>query len=155
MTMQTLQVNLTNDLYQQVRQHANKTNRSVEAEVIAAVEAFLATKSDAQVELPLALAEELAQLPFLDDAHLWQAARQIAPPEKNERIQELVLKQQAEGLTATEQQEVQQLQQYAQQLMLIRAEAAVLLQQRGFDISTLRQRVSPAPSDQGTNQPIT
>jgi len=58
-------------------------------------------------------------------------------------------------LTATEQQEVQQLQQYAQQLMLIRAEAAVLLQQRGFDISTLRQRVSPAPSDQGTNQPIT
>lgn len=155
MTMQTLQVNLTNDLYQQVRQRANKTNRSVEAEVIAAVEAFLATKTDAQIELPLALAEELAQLPFLDDTHLWQAARQIAAPEKNERIQELVLKQQAEGLTATEQQEVQQLQQYAQRLMLIRAEAAVLLQQRGFDISTLRQRVSPASSDQGTNQPIT
>jgi len=146
MTIQTLQLELSNELYQQVKQHAGKTNRTVEAEVIAAVEVFLAT-ADAPVGLPFALAEEIAQLPFLDDAHLWQAARQVAPPEKNKRIQALVLKQQAEGLTAAEQQEVQQLQQYAHRLMLVRAEAAVLLQQRGYDISVLRQRVPSAPSD--------
>jgi hypothetical protein len=151
MTMQTLQLNLPNELYQQVKQRAGKTNRTVEAEVIGAVEALLAADDD-QVGLPPDVAEEIAQLPFLDDAHLWQAARQLAPPEKNERMQELVLKQQAEGLTEAEQQEAQQLQQYAHRLMMIRAEAAVLLQQRGYDITTLRQPVPPSLSNNVTSQ---
>lgn len=145
--MQTLELTLSNELYQQVKQRAGQANRTVEAEVIAAVEALLATDNLA-VELPPTLAEEIAQLPFLDNDHLWQAARQVAPAEKNERIQALVLKQQAEGLTATEQEEAQQLQFYAHRLMLIRAEAAVLLQQRGFNISTLRQAVSPSSNNQ-------
>lgn len=145
--MQTLELTLTNELYQQVKQRAGQTNRTVQAEVIAAVEALLATDNLA-VELPPTLAEEIAQLPFLDNDHLWQAARQIAPAEKNERMQALVLKQQAEGLTPTEQEEAQQLQFYAHRLMLIRAEAAVLLQQRGFNISTLRQAVSPSSNNQ-------
>ncbi len=145
--MQTLELTLTNELYQQVKQRAVQTNRTVQAEVIAAVEALLATDNLA-VELPPTLAEEIAQLPFLDNDHLWQAARQVAPAEKNKRMQALVLKQQAEGLTATEQEEAQQLQFYAHRLMLIRAEAAVLLQQRGFNISTLRQAVSPSSNNQ-------
>lgn len=151
MTMQTLQLNLPNELYQQVKQRAGKTNRTVEAEVIIAVEALLAAGDD-PLGLPPDVAEEIAQLPFLEDAHLWQAARQLAPPEKNERIQELVLKQQAEGLTAAEQQEAQQLQQYAHRLMIIRAEAAVLLQQRGYDIATLRQPISSSLSTNTTDQ---
>ena len=51
------------------------------------------TTDNSQLGLPLPLADELAQLPFPDDTHLSQAARQFAPIEKNERIQELVLKQ--------------------------------------------------------------
>lgn len=149
--MQTLELTLTNELYQQVKQRAGQTNRTVQAEVIAAVEALLATDNLA-VELPPTLAEELAQLPFLDNDHLWQAARQVAPAEKNKRMQALVLKQQAEGLTPTEQEEAQQLQFYAHRLMLIRAEAAVLLQQRGFNISTLRQAVSPLLNNQLANE---
>jgi len=66
----------------------------------------------------------------------------VASAEKNERMQQLVLKQQAEGLTATEREETQQLQHYAHRLMMIRAEAAVLLQQRGFDITPLRQPIA-------------
>lgn len=139
--MQTLEVTLTNELYQQVKERAGQTNRTVEAEVVAAVEALLAGE-DGQVGLSQPLAEELAQLAFLDDTHLWQAARQVAAMEKNERMQQLVLKQQAEGLTAAESAEAQQLQHYAHRLMMIRAEAAVLLQQRGFDITALRQPVS-------------
>lgn len=139
--MQTLEVTLTNELYQQVKQRAGQANRTVEAEVVAVVEALLAGE-DGQISLPLPLAEELAQLAFLDDTHLWQAARQVAAMEKNERMQQLVLKQQAEGLTAAEAAEAQQLQHYAHRLMMIRAEAAVLLQQRGFDITALRQSVS-------------
>lgn len=145
--MQTLELTLSNELYQQVKQRAGQANRTVEAEVIAAVEALLAPDNLSDELLPT-LAEEIAQLPFLDDDHLWQAARQIAPAEKNERMQALVLKQQAEGLTPTEQEEAQQLQFYAHRLMLIRGEAAVLLQQRGFNISTLRQAVSPTSNNQ-------
>ena len=149
--MQTLELTLTNELYQQVKQRAGQTNRTIQAEVIAAVEALLAP-DNLSGELPPTLAEEIAQLPFLDNYHLWQAARQVAPAEKNERMQVLVLKQQAEGLTPTEQEEAQQLQFYAHRLMLIRAEAAVLLQQRGFNISTLRQAVSPLLNNQLANE---
>lgn len=151
--MQTLELTLSNELYQQVKQRAVQTNRTVEAEVIAAVEALL-TPDNLSGELSPTLAEEIAQLPFLDNDHLWQAARQVAPAEKNERMQALILKQQAEGLTPTEQEEAKQLQSYAHRLMLIRAEAAILLRQRGFNISTLRQVVSPALNNQLANESI-
>jgi hypothetical protein len=53
-------------------------------------------------------------------------------------MQELTWKQQQEGLTETEQQEAKQLQRLGHRVMLLRAEAAALLQERGFDISSLR-----------------
>ncbi len=136
--MQGLYLNLTDTLYQGVKARASKTNSTVEAEVIGAVEALLAS-DEPDLSLSQMIAEELAQLSFLDDAHLWQAASQVAPAEKNERMQLLAIKQQAEGLTESEKQEAQQLQQYAHRLMMIRAEAAVLLKRRGHDISVLRQ----------------
>ncbi len=88
---------------------------------------------------PLQIAEQVRQLTFLDEHHLWQAAKRVVPREKSERMQELIFKQQAEGLTELEQQETKQLVMYANLVMLIRAEAAVLLQERGLDISGLRQ----------------
>jgi hypothetical protein len=51
----------------------------------------------------------------------------------------LTWKQQSEGLTEAEQQEAQQLQRLAHRVILLRAEAAVLLKERGCDISSLRQ----------------
>jgi len=67
--MQTFEVTLRDDLYEQVKQRADQTNRDIVTEVIAAVEVLLATDGRF-VGLPLDLAEELAQLPFLDNAHL-------------------------------------------------------------------------------------
>jgi hypothetical protein len=52
-------------------------------------------------------------------------------------MQNLVWKEQAEGLTAAEQEEADLLQRYAQQVMLVRAEAAALLHERGRDVSGL------------------
>ncbi|MCA9930674.1 MAG: hypothetical protein KC419_19450 [Anaerolineales bacterium] len=51
----------------------------------------------------------------------------------------MIEKQEAEGLTSSEQQEVVLLRQFANRTMLLRAEAAVLLKSRGLDISSLRQ----------------
>jgi hypothetical protein len=54
-------------------------------------------------------------------------------------METLLHKLHREGLTQNEQQEMQQLQQLAHRVMLLRAEAAVLLKQRGHDIECLRQ----------------
>lgn len=77
-----------------------------------------------------------AQLSYLDDDDLWQAARTRVADDKAQCMQELVWKQQAEGLTPTDEEEADVLQRHAQQVMLIRAEAAAQLAERGFDVRT-------------------
>ncbi len=66
-----------------------------------------------------------------------QAAQKTVEPEKAGRMQELVLKQQAEGLTEIETQEANILKDYANLVMMVKAEAAVLLKERGIDIYNL------------------
>lgn len=85
------------------------------------------------------IATEVAQLRYLDDEHLLRTAQLIVPVEKSKRMQILSQKLKNEGLAAAEEEEIWQLQHYAQRVMLVRAEAAVLLQERGYDISRLRQ----------------
>ena len=138
--MMALQVNvsLPEPLYRRVQQRAKGMNRSV-ADELAAVVADALAADDAWVGIPADIATEVAQLRFLDDAHLWRAAQLTVPPEKSERMQFLSEKLQSEGLMVTEEEEMRQLQHYGQRVMLVRAEAAVLLQGRGFDIAGLRQ----------------
>jgi hypothetical protein len=139
MTPQTVPVDLPEQLYRRVRQMAEDKNRSVSDELTAVVEKALAA-DDEWRGVATEIVDEIAQLQFLDDAHLWRTARLTVPSEKSERMQDLSQKLKAEGLTAAEEEEVQQLQRYAHRIMLLRAEAAVLLKRRGFDISNLRQR---------------
>ncbi len=84
-----------------------------------------------------ATADLLEQLPHLIDQDLWQAARLRVPADKALRMQDLIWKEQAEGLTVVEQDEATQLQQYARRIMLVRGEAAALLAERGYDVSEL------------------
>jgi plasmid stability protein len=116
-------------LYRQVQERAARARHSVEDELIQVVATALPTLD----ELPQETTEVLAQLRFLDDAELWQAARTRMLPERAEQLEQLNLKQQREGLTPDEQQEREQLLGYYEQTMLVRAQAAVLLQERGHD----------------------
>jgi hypothetical protein len=138
MTLQTVSIHLPENLYRQVQQRAKGKNRSVADELAIVVEDALST-ADAWVGVPTKIAEEAEQLRYLNDEHLLRTAQLTVPAEKSERMQTLSQKFKAEGLTAVEAEEIRQLQYYAQRIMLIRAEAAVLLQERGFDISQLRQ----------------
>lgn len=52
-------------------------------------------------------------------------------------MQELVEKQQLEGLTEAEKQETQLLSHFFNRVMLVKGKAAVLLQERGYDIKSL------------------
>lgn len=128
--MQSVTVHLPDTLYQRIRRRARERNRSVEDEVIKVVEQSVTTAAPSTAEL-------LEQLPHLADDDLWRAARLRVADDRAEHMQWLVWKQQGEGLTAAEEDEAQQLQQHAQQVMLIRAEAAALLAERGFDVAPL------------------
>lgn len=129
--MQSITVELPDNLYKRIRQRARERNRSVEAETTEAVElAFSAL-------LPPTTADLLEQLPFLTDQELWHTAQMRVPDEKAGRMQELIWKEQGEGLTAAEEEEATQLQQYARHVMLVRARATTLLAERGQDVSEL------------------
>jgi len=73
--------------------------------------------------------------PYLNDAALWQAGRATMTAEQRERLEALHDKQQHEGLTPEEQAEEQALLSLYRETLLVRAQAAVLLKQRGYDVS--------------------
>jgi uncharacterized protein YnzC (UPF0291/DUF896 family) len=140
MNVQSVTLHLPAPLYQKVQKRAEKAQHSVEDELIQVVAIAL----PALDELPQETTEVLSQLRFLDDAELWQAARTRMLPEQAERLEQLNLKQQHEGLTPDEQQERDQLLGHYEQTMLVRAQAAVLLQERGHDVSDPNLFTTPA-----------
>jgi hypothetical protein len=133
MALQTVTVHLPEMLYQKIAQRAQQTQRSVEDELVEVVEAGLPVVGD----LPAEVADEIAQLAFLTDNELWQAAESTLPETDSEQMQALALKRQREKLTEAEQEETERLRQRHDRNMLIRARAAALLKDRGHDVSRL------------------
>jgi hypothetical protein len=88
-------------------------------------------------ELPLAVADELAQMAQMTDEELQQAARLTMTAAENQRIQRLLLQRQRDGLSAEQEIEAERLAQRQERIMLVRAQAAALLQERGHDVSDL------------------
>jgi plasmid stability protein len=140
MNVQPVTLNLPETLYRKVQQRAEKMRRSVEDELVEVVAAALPESDD----LPQEITEVLSQLSFLDDAALWQAARTRVSSDQAEQLEELNLKQQREGLIPEERQMRDQLLRRYEQTMLVRAQAASLLQEHGHDISDLTLFSAPA-----------
>lgn len=88
-------------------------------------------------ELPPELAEAISSLAHLDDETLQRAARSHFSAERATELEALHLKRQDEGLTEEEAQRAAELTHQYERAMLIRAQAMVLLMQRGYDISAL------------------
>jgi ATP-dependent protease HslVU (ClpYQ) peptidase subunit len=133
MGLQTVTITLPEKIYQRVSQRSRMAQRSVADEVMAIVADSVAEHS----ALPTNLEAELSQLRFLNDADLWRAAQMKATDEENERMQQLLTKQKRIGLTTAEQEELTLLANFFRRMMLVRAEAAVLLKERGHDIAPL------------------
>ena len=127
--MDALELQLSPDAQVALEARANAHARSLEEEARALLEAALA------VEIPNDV--QLEQLTVLDDAQLWQVAKQCVSDEQSERMQTLVEQRQREGLTPEEATEALRLQRYAQQVMRLRAEAAALLKRRGHEVDSL------------------
>jgi plasmid stability protein len=128
---QSVTLNLPAALYDRLRRMAEEAHRSVEDELLDVVVAAV-PEAD---ELPADLAEAVAQLAVLDDAALMQAATAVMPPDAAEELEHLHSKRQREGLTEPEAQAAAALTRLYERTMLVRAEAAALLAERGRDVS--------------------
>ena len=135
MSAQTIQLDLPETVYLQIQRAAEKTHRPFNDVLIEAVSAVAPV-----MEMPPSLLRSaLAQMAFLNDAALWQAGRATMLQSQRERMEVLHDKLQREGISEAERKEEQQLLALYQETILVRAQAAVLLKQRGYDVSNLKQ----------------
>jgi len=136
MAVQAITLNLPEIVYQQIRRAAEKTHRPVNDVLVEAVAAVAPVMDSATAKMRSAL----AQMAYLNDAALWQAARATMTVEQRERLAALHDKKQR-GITLTTegQAEEQALLDLYRETLLVRAQAAVLLKQRGYDVSDLTQ----------------
>lgn len=140
MTTQEVTLKLPEAVYDQIRRAAEQAQRPVADLLMEAV--IAAAPALDPTALPLRTA--LAQLTYLNDAALWQVARATVAEAQRERMAELHAKQQREGLTDPEQTEEQAILALYRETVLVRAQAALLLKQRGYDVSN-PQDVAPLP----------
>ena len=127
---QTVTLEVPNGLYVHIKKRAEHANRSVEDEVLDVLAATVSTpETDHR--------ETIAALELLDTPALERAARSHLLAEFAAELESLHLKQQREPLTAAESKRAAELIHAYEQAMLIRAHAAVLLKERGMDVSHL------------------
>ncbi|MBW3540068.1 MAG: hypothetical protein KY476_07355 [Planctomycetes bacterium] len=133
MPAQSVTLTLPEPLYQRLRERAEQAHRSLEEETLEA----LATAIPVDGALPPELSKLMESLNSLDDSAVWDAARRRLPADIGHELESLHLKGQSEGLNEAECAELARLVGLYEQQMLVRAQAVVLLKQRGHDVSEL------------------
>lgn len=130
-TIQTFALNLPNNLFERIRRLAQKFQKTEQDILLDAITTALAPLSGVASQL----ADELAELTFLNDAALWGIARGTLPQEQYNQMDQLLVRKGQGKITATDQQTLDQLVQQSQHFVLKRGKAAVLLKHRGYDLS--------------------
>ena len=126
-------LDLPDSLYQKLKARAAQTQRTVEAEALN----VLATSVPVADELPEDLEAAISPLSLLDDTALWRAARMTFPTDAAQQLEGLHQKRQREGLNEAEGQTTAALVRQYERAMLVRAQVAALLKQRGHNVSSL------------------
>jgi plasmid stability protein len=133
MPEQTMTLIMPDTLYDRLRLRAEHNRRSVEAETLEALAAHVQRGQ----ELPDDLAQALTPLALLDDEALWRAARSKLAAEASAQMEHLHVKRQRIGLTDAETQALAVLERQYEHAMLVRSQAAALLQGRGHIVDSL------------------
>ena len=134
MTVQTMTVQLPVEMYERLKRRAEESHRSVNDQL---VEMVATAMYEEEPPLPPDVDDALKQLAFLDDETLWRMVRTRQPEEEMERLEYLNSKQQREGLTDEEKEELDRLLFLYERRILVRAEIMALLKERGYDVSEL------------------
>lgn len=136
MSGQTVTVTIPSALFTHLERRAKAENRSVQDEI---VEMLLAVAPIPEA-YPATNRDFLSQMTLLSDAELWQSAASRLTNEEAAELEALHHKRDREGLSADEECSVAGLMRRYERAMLIRAQAAALLKQRGHDVSVLVKR---------------
>lgn len=131
MALHPVTVNIPEAVFRQIKEAAKKTRRSVDEVMVEAISA-----AATGLALPVSqLRSDLAQMAFLNDAALWQAARSSLTPSQHQELEWLHHKQQNEPLTEAEKAKMENLETLYRDTVLVRAQAVTLLKQRNYDVS--------------------
>lgn len=131
MSPQAITIHLPNTFYERMRRAAQIQQRPLEKFVLDAA----ITGTPLLDDLPPELADEMAALALLNDAALWRVARCTLSSEKQGRLDALLQKKGRGELLTREQQHLDELLAEYEHIVFTRAHTAVLLKQRGYDIS--------------------
>ncbi len=137
MAAQALTLQIPTPLYRQLKDRAERAQRSLEAEFLAVVAAVVGHDGE---DLPDDLAQAVRDLEVLNDEALFNAAQTRLPDETRARFEALSFKQQSEGLTSAERVQQEHMLHQSDRTMLVRAHAARLLKERGHDLSSLQEK---------------
>lgn len=141
MAVQTITVDLSEEVYRQLKRAADSVQRSV-SEI---VQERLRQDKPILPALPSDVERELAAFAFLSDETLWQLARSTMTTAEQTELAELNYTAQDSGLSPAQQARREHLLDLYQRTMVRRAEAAGYLQARGHDISSLFSLPSHSP----------
>ena len=133
MTAHAITLHLPEALYDHFKKRVKWTHRSLEDELLDAV----ASAASMEEELSPELTGAVEALEGLSDDELWRLARKTMPREASQKLEVLHFKQQDEGLDREEDATRAKLIHEYERTILIRAQAARLLKERGHDVSRI------------------
>lgn len=126
-------MHVPDDLFARLRQRAEQSRRSVEAEFVS----VLAHAVPGDDDLPSDMAEAAVALEQFEDDELWEVARGRFPEGVSNELQHLHDKRQRLGLSSAESERSEDLCLQYDRFVLMRARAACLLKERGHDVAEL------------------
>ena len=127
----TVTLELPQTLYQRLRQKSRQRRSTVLQEL------YRFAENDADENTTRDVDKELLWLDALSDEMLWQVARSRVEQNKQDRMLELFDKRDESGLSEIEYTELDEILELGNRITLLRAESALLLKRRGYDVTEL------------------
>jgi hypothetical protein len=128
MNQQGFHLYLPPELYQDVLQSADDTDRVIEEELLQAIKLIYGKSASPDIDA----------LKSFNDKLLWLVVHQRMNAEDEARLHELIENGRSGSLSDAEQAEMQGLIHEVNRQMLLRSEALLLLKQRGHDVEVYR-----------------
>jgi hypothetical protein len=130
MSVYPVVVELPANIFERVERTAKGLKQPIPQAMVRIVEAGLPSLT----KVPPEYRSELEALEATSDEELWEIARSEMPSAQQRQLDYLLRKNQAEGLSAVEQQLLEQLHAEANRLMLRKSYVYVLLKWRGHQV---------------------
>ena len=133
--MSSLTIDLPESVFSVLKRIADDSQRSVQD----VAREVITQNMPLEKGLPPSIAKELAEMPSFSDERLWELGRTRLSLADNERLEELHYRKLDGSITIAERDEQRQLLTECDRIMLVRAQAASLSKERGYDVSPLLQ----------------